>query len=165
MKKVLFGCLVLALVAAAPAFAGSDSSSFGVSAEVIESCSITSVGLSFGDYDALSGTPLDTAGSVEVTCSNGSSGFIGLDQGLNADTGSSEDAPLRQMASGTARLSYGLFSDASRSVVWGNTVLSGVAHTATDTNPVTVNIYGRVPISQGSLVGSYSDTVTATINF
>jgi spore coat protein U-like protein len=165
MKRILFGFLVLALAATAPAFAGSDSSSFGVSATVIESCSISSVAIAFGDYDALSATALDADGSVTVTCSNGSSGFIGLDQGLNADTGSTDAAPLRRMASGSERLSYGLYSDAARSIVWGNTAGSGVAHTATDTNPVTVDIYGRVPVGQGSLVGSYSDTVTATINF
>ncbi len=165
MKKVLFGALVLAFVATAPAFAGSDSSSFTVSATVVESCSISSAALAFGNYDALSGTALDAEGSVTVTCSNGSSGWIGLDQGLNAATGSTDAVPLRQMASGTERLRYDLYSDSSRSVVWGNTSGSGVAHTATDTNPVTVDIFGRVPISQGSLVGSYSDTVTATINF
>jgi spore coat protein U-like protein len=167
MKKVLFGILTLGLVfMAAPAFAAT-TADVEISAEVIASCSITALPVAFGNYDALSATPDDATGSVAVSCSTGSNPKIWLGQGLNADAGSTADVPVRRMVNGgTNFLSYQLYQNSSRSTVWGGTDGSSpAAQTATDLNPVTSTIYGRVPVNQTSTVGSYSDTVVATVNF
>jgi spore coat protein U-like protein len=49
--------------------------------------------------------------------------------------------------------------------VWGNTSGSGVSYTPSSSAPATLDVYGRVAAGQDAAVGTYSDTVVATINF
>jgi spore coat protein U-like protein len=167
MKKVLFGVLALGVVFfAAPAFAAT-TADVAISATVVSSCSITALPVAFGNYDALSSTPKDATGSVSVACSVGSNPKIWLGQGLNAGGGSTAAVPVRRMINGGSNyLGYQLYQESSRSNIWGGTDGSSpAAATATDLNPVTSTIYGRIPINQTSTVGSYGDTVVATVNF
>jgi spore coat protein U-like protein len=167
MKKVLFGVLTLGLVfLAAPAFAAT-TANVGISATVVASCSITALPVAFGNYDALSATPADATGSVDVTCSVGSLPKIWLGQGLHADTGSTAGAPVRRMINGTTNfLSYQLYQEVLRTNVWGATDASSpAALPALGITGVTSTIYGRVPINQTSATGAYADTVVATVNF
>lgn len=166
MKKVLFGTLALGLVVLAAPASAATTADVAISATVVSSCSITALPVAFGNYDALSATADDATGSVAVSCSVGSNPVIWLGQGLNADTGSSAVAPIRQMTDGTDFLGYQLFQDASRTTVWGADNSSApAAAEAVDLDPVTSTIYGRIPINQLSTVGAYSDTVVATVNF
>src|SRR5881396_3130987 len=69
MKNGLFGILTLGIVlVSAPAFAAT-TADVAISATVVSSCSITALPVAFGNYDALSATPNDATGSVDVTCS------------------------------------------------------------------------------------------------
>jgi spore coat protein U domain-containing protein, fimbrial subunit CupE1/2/3/6 len=122
MKKVLFGILALGLVfAAMPAFAAT-TADVGISATVIASCSITALPVAFGNYDALSVTPKDATGSVDVTCSVGSLPKIWLGQGLNSGGGSTAAVPVRRMVNGATNfLSYQLYQEVLRTNVWGGT--------------------------------------------
>lgn len=168
MKKVLFGITLGIVVAAAPAFGGSDTENVGVSATVVSSCSITATSsVAFGDYDALSATANDATGSISVACSVGSSPKIWLGQGANAGGGSTEAVPVRRMNDGgTNYLGYQLYQENGRTNVWGATDPSSpAALTAASLDAVTSTIYGRIPINQLSTVGAYTDTVLATINF
>jgi len=167
MKKVTLAALLL-VVAAAPAFAGSATSNFTVSATVLTNCTITTVGVVFGNYDPTSSTPLDGTGTVVVTCTAGTSGKILMGQGATPATGSTDAAPLREMAGlvlTSQRLRYDLYQDTGRSTAWGNTTATGAAYTASTILPVTVTIYGRIPINQGAQANVYNDTVTATVTF
>jgi spore coat protein U-like protein len=167
VKKVILGILTLGVIlVAAPAFAAT-SANVEISATVVSSCSITALPVAFGNYDALSATPKDATGSVDVACSVGSLPKIWLDQGLHADTGSTADAPVRRMINGlTNFLSYQLYQETTHTLVWGGTDLtSPAAIPATGLTAVTSTIYGRVSVNQTSTVGSYSDTVVATVNF
>lgn len=165
MKKVILGILALSVVSA-PVFAAT-TANVGVSATVVASCSITALPVTFGNYDALSATPTDATGSVDVTCSVGSLPKIWLGQGLHADTGSTAGAPVRRMINGTTNfLSYQLYQEALRTNVWGATDASSpAALPALGIIGVTSTIYGRVPINQTSATGAYADTVVATVNF
>lgn len=167
MKKVLFGILTLSLaVLAAPAFAAT-TANVGISATVVASCSITALPVAFGNYDALSATPKDATGSVDVTCSVGSLPKIWLGEGLHADTGSTPGAPVRRMINGTTNfLSYQLYQEALHTNVWGGTNGSSpAALPALGITAVQSIIYGSVPINQTSPNGAYADTVVATVNF
>ncbi|HEY3125064.1 MAG TPA: spore coat protein U domain-containing protein, partial [Thermoanaerobaculia bacterium] len=63
-------------------------------------------------------------------------------------------------------LGYQLYQETTRTLVWGGTALtSPAAIPATGLTAVTSTIYGRVPVNQTSTVGSYADTVVATVNF
>ncbi|HEY3123291.1 MAG TPA: spore coat U domain-containing protein [Thermoanaerobaculia bacterium] len=168
MKKAVLGTLALLVLAAAPALAGSATSDFTVSATVLTNCTISTVGIVFGNYDPTSSTPLDGTGSVVVTCTAGTSGKILMSQGANPATGSTDAAPLRQTAGSvltSERLRYDLYQNSGRSTSWGNTTATGEAFTASTILPVTVTIYGRIPINQGAQANVYNDTVTATVTF
>jgi spore coat protein U-like protein len=75
-------------------------------------------------------------------------------------------SPRTMLRSGEP-LNYNLYLDAARTQVWGN----GTSGTSTHSNsnfalfPVVVPIYARIFAGQNVTVGSYSDTVVATIVF
>jgi spore coat protein U-like protein len=144
------------------------SAALSVTATVTTNCSISTSPVAFGDYNAIAATDVDATGTVTVQCTNGTSATVKLGQGGNADTGSTDAAPLRRMRRGatTDYLSYSLFSDSSRTSTWGNTTGTGVAHSGDGTS-TGISVYGRIPGTQAINVqaGSYSDSVTATITF
>lgn len=152
---------------AAPAWAGSASSDMNVSASVSANCTISAGALAFGAYDPVAANlaaALDGTATLTVRCTQGASATIALDQGANADAGSTALIPLRRMADGAAHfLAYFLFQDAGRSTVWGAGA-AAAAYTGTgDSQGVTV--YGRMPAAQNVPAGNFADTVSATINF
>ncbi|BAY20616.1 hypothetical protein NIES2100_03580 [Calothrix sp. NIES-2100] len=150
------------------AMAGSATSNLGVSASVTANCTISTSALTFGAYDPVSAnasSALTGTGSVTTACTSGASATITLGQGSNADTGSTDAAPLRMMSDGGGNnLSYGLYTDAGHSTAWGNTSGTGVAHTGTGT-AAQITIYGSIAGGQNVPAGSYSDTVLATVSF
>ena len=144
-----------------------DTADLTVTATVAANCTISSSGLAFGAYDPVStnaASPLDGSGAVSVTCTSGSVGDITLGQGANADTGSTDAAPLRRMSDGTDHLAYFLYSDSGRTTVWGNTAETDVAHTGTGTS-TDITVYGQVTAGQNVPAASYTDTVVATVTF
>lgn len=165
---LLFG--VGALTAGRDAVAATATSNFTVTASVVASCTIATTGISFGNYDpvvANATTPVDANGTVTVACTQGATTSLGMSQGANATGTSTADAPVRQMASGAVnRLRYDLYQDSARNTVWGDFgTTSAEAYTAASKNAAVLNIYGRIPSGQDAVVGSYTDTVTATISF
>ncbi|MBD3770655.1 MAG: spore coat U domain-containing protein [Rhodobacterales bacterium] len=136
--------------------------SFTVSAEVIDACNLTANNLDFGSYSAISGSAVDATSTLSVTCTNGTSYTIALDEGTTA--GGAFTARL--MTDSTNTLSYNLYTSAARTTVWGDG--TGATQTTAGTGSGTLQsltVYGRVPSSQNVPVGSYSDSVTATITF
>jgi spore coat protein U-like protein len=157
------------LVAASVSFAASTATSdLSVTASVADNCIISTSALAFGSYDPISAnasSALNGTGSVSVTCTSGASANVTLGQGSNADTGSTDAAPLRRMADGSSHfLSYDLYSDSSRTAAWGNTSGTGVDHTGTGAS-ASLTVYGSAAGGQNVPSGSYSDTVVATVTF
>lgn len=114
----------LAMVAVATAgvlgfsgsFAAEDTENLLVSASVTATCTIATAPVAFGAYDPTSATATDGTGTVTVTCTNGTAGYVTLGEGANPDVASTPDAPVRQMAGGAAgagRLAYQLYSEAT----------------------------------------------------
>lgn len=147
------------------ASAGTDTANMSVSASVTDNCTISAGALSFGAYDVLGGADLDGSATLTVACTSGTSSTVTLGQGANADTGSTDAAPLRRMSGGSDHLSYDLYQDSGRTTVFGNTSGTGVAYNASSSSPASVTVYGRVPGGQSVAAGSFSDTVVATITF
>jgi spore coat protein U-like protein len=71
------------------------------------------------------------------------------------------------MIGGGEALSYNLYLDASRTVIWGDG--SGITSVHGDSRasaaPITVTIFARISPQQDVSAGTYTDTITATINF
>ena len=152
-----------ALVIAQPAAAQSASDQFPVQATVVANCNIdTPNTLQFGNYDPAvvnAATDLDADTDIDVRCTKNSPGVtVELDAGLN------DNAGQRRMTDGSEFLDYDLFQDAGRTTAWGAGV-DAQGYSPTTSAWVSLTVYGRVPAAQNVGVGTYDDTVTATINF
>jgi len=138
-------------------FAAQDSNTFQVSATVQSVCTITANDLAFGAYDP-SGADVDTTSTLDVTCTNGTNYQVGLDGG---GTGA---VNARAMTGPGGALSYSLYSNASRTTVWED--IGGASYNGTgDGTTHNLTVYGRLPGGQFLTGGSYSDLVTATVDF
>lgn len=143
-----------------------------VTASVTANCTIsTAAAVAFGAYDPVvtnAASPLVATGTISVTCTTGASTTVTLSEGTNHDTGSSTAAaPVRRMTDGAGTpsyLSYQLYSETTRTTVWGDTPLTGLAYSGVGTQE-SITVYGRVAAGQNVPAGSYTDTVVATITF
>jgi spore coat protein U-like protein len=126
-----------------------------------QNCSVSTTSISFGVYDVFSTVPLASTGSLTLRCMFASTAAVWLGKG-NAMTNNP-----RQMASGVNRLSYNLYVDANHTAIWGdpNPNHRDVAVSWWWWWPTTVTVYGLIPAGQDVPAGSYTDTVTVTINF
>jgi spore coat protein U-like protein len=164
------GATALALGVSSGTQAGSATANLTVQATVDANCTISTTAVDFGSYDPIVtnlATDLEApaGGKVTLLCTNGASATITLGQGANADTGSTTANPARRLKHGTTDyLSYTLYSDAGLSSEWGDTAPTGVAHTGTGAT-AEFDVYGVVPQAQNVPVGTYTDTVLATVTF
>jgi spore coat protein U-like protein len=73
-------------------------------------------------------------------------------------------AGLTGAAVGTT-LNYNLYSNATWTANWGNTLANGWA-VGTGTGAVqTLIVYGQIAAGQALTVGTYGDTITATVTY
>ena len=163
---VLAGCAVIAIAAetSVNGQSTSASASLNVSASVSKNCTITTAPVTFGAYDPVAANataPLDATGTVTITCTKGAAAKVGLGAGGNAQ------GTVRRMLGGTAAyLTYELYKDSSHASVWGDTIDTALDVTAAPSRlPRDFAVYGRIPATQDATVGSYTDTVVATVNF
>lgn len=140
------------------------SAALSVTASVSKNCTISTTPVNFGAYDpvvANASSPQDSTGSVTVACTKGANARVGLDDGAN-----SQGSTRRMQQSASAHLNYEIYKDAARTSRWGTTVDESLdLGAAPNRNPRTYPAYGRIPAGQDATVGSYTDTVVATVNF
>jgi spore coat protein U-like protein len=135
-----------------------------MTAIVSAECTVSTTSLSFGAYDpvaANAATPLDSTGSVKVYCTNGTLATVSLDLGTHAS------GATRRMLTGVSNfLTYEVYRDAARSVVW-NTVNTDSGTSTSKLTPINGGFiaYGRIPAAQDVTMGSYSDTLLVTVNY
>lgn len=157
LSTALLGGLALGL-APDSAIAATATTTFGVTATVQATCLISATTMAFGTY---TGVVANSTSTVSVTCTNTTPYNVGLDAGLA--TGAT--VTTRKMAgTGGALLNYALYSDSARTLNWGNSSGSWVAGTGNG-SAQTLTVYGQVAAAQYLAPGSYSDTITATVNY
>ena len=147
------------------------------STTVASNCTVTTSALNFGSYDPI-GTQatnnLDVGtNQISIACVQGSAPTIAFNLGLNAS------GSTRRLKNTTAAdyLNYELYKPAGSApatacnfagslVVWGS---SGSNLFTPSSPPSKANrsfyICARIPSGQDPSVGTYNDTVTATVNF
>ena len=128
-----------------------------------QACTISATSVNFGSYNVFNGSDTDSTGTLTYRCNGSAHNItIGLTQGASASFNQ------RQMQKGSESLTYNLFVDASRTNIWGDgtsgTSVYSIANPPNNTN-VNLTVYGRVNAGQDVSAGSFSDTVTAVINF
>lgn len=138
--------------------------SLGPTATVTGKCTISAPApFAFGAYDPVvtnRTANLDVAAnSISVACTKGTPGVtISLDNGahyLNA---------TRNLSDGSDLLAYQLYTSAARTTVWDSTNV--VSYASASMAASALPVYGRIPGGQDAAVNaSYSDSVTATVNF
>lgn len=158
-----------------PARAGSTPATLNVTASIAANCTISTTAVAFGPYDpvvANAATALNAAGTVIIGCTKGSAPTITLSLGSNA-VGSQ-----RNMLNGSNAdvLGYQLYQPTSTALpstctfpgttVWGTTGSNIFTPTIPASKATrTYSVCGTVAAGQDVSVGSYSDIVTATVNF
>lgn len=149
--------------AASPAFAQTATGNLGVSATVTGNCTLTTTPVAFGNIDATASANTDATGGISVTCTNGTTWSAAADAG--AGTGAT--LASRKMANGANLLNYALYTESTRTTLWGDGA-SGTATIDGTGSGVAQNttIYARVPGSQTSApAGAYNDTVVVTVTY
>lgn len=128
----------------------------GSSAAEAAACTAQSTGVSFGKYDTLTPSPLDGVGEVIVQCDAAVPFTVDLGPG-----GGTIDQ--RMMSGAAGALNYNLYTDATRTVVWGDGITGGDVSSSGANS--TLTIYGRIPARQNAVAGTYSDTLAVTISY
>jgi spore coat protein U-like protein len=136
---------------------------------VFAACSISATTAAFGNYSPFSATPLDTTGTITVRCTNPAR----VRYRITLSTGGSGSYATRKMAHSTVTLNYNLYTNAARSLIWGDGT-GGTSYINVPAPGVRCNtspycrhtLYGRIPTGQTtSVTGSYTDTITATLTY
>lgn len=139
-------------------------------AHALASCTVSASATAFGSYSPFSPSPRDSVGNVRVSCT-----LLGLlsllvSYTISLSTGASGSYAPRSLASGANTLAYNLYTNASRTTVWGNG--SGGTATVNDgyllgllTTSIDYPVYGRIPAAQNVAAGFYSDTIVVQVDY
>jgi spore coat protein U-like protein len=125
-------------------------------------CTIATTAMNFGTYSVFSATPTDTTSTFTADC-----GANDVNVFINFSKGSSSTYTPRTLRNGSEVLNYNIYADAARTLIVGDQTGGTVHYTSSRPGdpPQTLTLYGRIPAGQDVAVGTYTDTVLATINF
>ena len=143
--------------------AGTVTATFNVTATINPACTIQAGDLNFGAYAQ---AQVDGQSTITVTCTNTTAWEVALNEGssVGATIGN-----RRMTGPGPSNLNYGLFTDAARSITWGdhpalpgqNTVSGAGTGSAQ-----ALTVFGRIPAGQRTpRPGTFLDTITVTVTF
>jgi len=181
-RTAYFGltAVALAVLLAVPPRADGTAAVFAVTATVSGNCTISTSAVSFGRYESLQAnatTPLNAAGAVSIACTKGSVPRITMDLGRNPNGGRRFMALAAGGGGGLPEtLNYELYQPPSPlpgaacsfpgGVVWGPAAgQTFVPSPAVNRASRTYSVCGTIPAGQFVSMGSYADTVVATVNF
>lgn len=163
MSKILrAGLGALLALGCTPVLAASpQTTTFTVTANVVAGCTITAATLDFGAYVPTATSDTDASSTVTTNCTL----TVPYNIGLNVGAGAGATVAARKMTSGANTLTYSLFRDAGHLLVWGDTIGTDTVAPVGFGLAVPTTVFGRIPASQNAAVGSYTDTITATLTF
>ena len=171
---VLLALLISAASLNLPAYATSSTVNMNVTANISATCSMSNTDLDFGDYDATginSSRDLLATATISTSCTSGTNGVISMSGGSHVLFCTSSKCH-RQMANQdeTSFLRYNIYTNESLSwgSVWSDNtsatnevvkvIGSGVSQNTT--------VYGEITKNQrNAAAGSYTDTITITLNY
>lgn len=119
-------------------------------------CGVNPQGVGFGAYDSLDPSALEGVGNVHVSCDSVVSFTVALSTGAGT-------YGERRLSDAAAQLGYNLYTDATRTVVWGDGISASDVSATGDI--VDVVVYGRIPARQNVQAGAYVDTITVTVSY
>jgi spore coat protein U-like protein len=155
--------LAVAMAAAGAADAGQTTGTFTVQAVINSACNVSATTLNFGAYNPGSATALTGTSTVSVYCTSGSPYTAALNVGTGGGTFSA-----RTLLNGAATLDFNLYRDAAYAQIWGDGTASTFTVAGTGSGLLTANtitVYGQIPVSQDKPTGTYTSTITVTVNY
>lgn len=141
------------------------------------SCTAAVPPLAFGTYNVFSASPLNSGGTVTVTCSSLLSIFVSFDVTLSAGSsgtiGSSGGGgnSARTMTNGAATLAYQVYVDSARSRVWGSSSQRSSQFTGGYLLDIlfpvvtSFDFYAQIPARQNVPPGLYTDMLVVTVTY
>ena len=166
MRKTASISLLIALVSVAAlsvpnANASTATGSFNSTITIQSNCQVVSTNtLNFGTQGLLTANT-DASATFAVQCTN----TTPYNVGLNAGSTAGGSIATRLMTSGSATVSYKMFSDSGRTTNWGNTVGTDTVSGTGNGSSQTLTVYGRVPAQTTPAAATYTDTVTVTVTY
>lgn len=136
---------------------------FQVSANVQQTCQVTTNPLTFptpagGDPSGVTATT-----TLQVSCTSHTGYQVGLDNGKNFD---GSNRRMRGGPTNSDYISYGLYQNSGNSIPWGNTPGTGGNTVTGSTSSQTFTVYGKVNTGQGPVnAGDYFDAVTVYVYY
>ena len=134
---------------------------------VLSQCTMNATPIGFGNYDAFSGAPLDGVGTITVNCT-GNVGRATVTLSVSSTSGTFNPRRMKR-SGGSDLLGYNVYTDATRTAIFGDGT-GGTSLVSPRRPPgrpapwgASIAMYGRIPPGQDVSVGTYSDTLTATI--
>jgi spore coat protein U-like protein len=156
------GLAALQILATGTVFAQTATTQFNVQITINAECQINSADdLDFGSTGVIA-SAIDAASEIAVQCTDGTPFNIGLNQGAGAGA---TVASRLMTGPGSETVQYSLYTNPSRTTVWGNTIgTDTVTGTGTGAEQ-TFTVYGRVPAQTTPGPGTYTDVVTVTMTY
>ena len=148
----------------ATSYAATAADNMAVSTEVTISCTMTAGELQFATYDPSSGNPGLGTATITSNCTAGGAAVITLGQGSLPGTTSTDAVPIRRLIGAGGNLNYDLYSDSARTILFGNTVATGKAFTATSGDNI-ITVFGRIIEEQEVGAGAFADSVAVTLTY
>jgi spore coat protein U-like protein len=128
-------------------------------------CTATTTPVSFVGYDVFSSYPLDSTGSITIYCNNPEKKAMPVTVSISSGAAGSFNPRQMQRAGSGDRMNYYLFTDPSRTTIWGDGSggSSIFRRTIDRETPVHATVYGRVPARQNLRAGAYHDSLVVTV--
>lgn len=155
------GVIALTTFARDPASAVTSTTTFNVQIVINSECQAQSAtNMNFGSTGVLT-APVDATSTINVQCTQSTP----YDIGLSAGNGTGATVAARLMTSGAGNtITYSLYQNNARTVVWGDTVGATVASVGTGAVQ-SFTVYGRVPAQTTPPAATYTDTITVTVTY
>lgn len=150
---------------------------FSTPAAAVLSCTFTISNEAFGTVDLTANTTFDTTATFSANCTGGTaSSTARICPNIGSGTGgATTNGTIRLMLSGANQVSYNLYQDAARTVIWGSYLWAwptvtpptvDIALNASGAGTATRTIYGRIFAGQqadppAAYSSSFSTTNTA----
>ncbi len=170
---VLSALLLLSATGMTEGMAGTQTTTFNVTATVPAVCKVSANNLPFGTYTPGSGAVTGNS-TIDVNCTNSTPFTVALSEG---DSASYTQRYMEDTASGDSAdlLDYQLYTTSGLTSVWGDGGSSDGTSTVAGTgsgmgtpSAVAETVYGQIPDSatnQTAIPGSYQDTITVTVSY
>ena len=156
------GSAAVSVALASIASAATATADFTVKIQITSECLINSASdLDFGSTGVIA-TAIPGTSTLGIQCTSGTAYSVGI----SAGAGVGATVAARKMTGPSSQtVQYSLYRDASHTLVWGISIGSNtLAGTGDGANQI-ITVYGLVPVQTTSGIGSYTDTVTATVTY